>query len=82
MSTGALTLDNNQFYSAPPAVAIDGGSTAYTTNTTPTISGTTDVEAPGHVTVTVNGQTLTATPSGGTWSVTSAFPRRRWRKPR
>ncbi|MDQ1741240.1 MAG: hypothetical protein QOE53_2892, partial [Pseudonocardiales bacterium] len=68
---GALTLDNNQFYSAPPAVTIDGGSTAYTTDTTPTISGSTDLEAPGHVTVTVNGQTLTATPSGGAWSVTS-----------
>ena len=34
-----------------------------TTDTTPTISGTTDVEAPGLVTVTVAGQTLTATPS-------------------
>jgi hypothetical protein len=68
---GALTLDDNQFYSAPPAVTIDGGSAAYTTDTTPTISGSTDVEAPGHVTVTVNGQTLTATPSGGAWSVTS-----------
>ena len=70
---GALTLDNNQFYSAPPAVTIDGGATANTTDTTPTISGTTDVEAPGVVTVTVAGQTLTATPSGGAWSVTSAI---------
>ncbi len=70
---GALTLDNNQFYSAPPVVTIAGGATAITTDTTPTISGTTDVEAPALVTVTINGQTLTATPSEGAWSVTSAI---------
>ncbi len=70
---GALTLDNNQFYSAPPAVTIAGGATAITTDTTPTISGTTDVEAPGVVTVTVNGQTLNATPTDGEWSVTSSI---------
>ncbi len=70
---GALTLDNNQFYSASPALTITGGTTAYTTDTTPTISGTTDLEAPGLVTVTVNGQTLSATPSNGSWSVTSAI---------
>jgi hypothetical protein len=70
---GALTLDANEFYSAPPVVTIAGGATAITTDTTPTISGTTDVEAPAVVTVTINGQTLTATPSGGAWSVTSAI---------
>ena len=69
---GALTLDNNQFYSAPPAVTITGGDTAHTTNSAPTISGTTDVEAPGVVTVTIAGQTLIATPADGAWSVTSA----------
>ena len=70
---GALTLDANEFYSAPPVVTIAGGPGATTADTTPTISGTTDVEAPGLVTVTVNGQTLTATPSDGAWSVTSAI---------
>ncbi|MFA4928316.1 MAG: Ig-like domain-containing protein [Patulibacter sp.] len=70
---GALTLDANEVYSAPPVVTIDGGAAASTTDTTPTISGTTDVEAPAVVTVTVHGQTLTAVPSGGTWSVTSAI---------
>ena len=70
---GALTLDNNQFYSSPPAVTIAGGASDITTDTTPTISGTTDVEAPGVVTVTVAGQMLTATPSGGAWSVTSGL---------
>jgi hypothetical protein len=71
--SGALTLDDDEFYSAPPVVTITGGASAYTTDTTPTISGTTDVEAPGVVTVTVNGQTLTATPSDGAWSVPSAI---------
>lgn len=70
---GAMTLDNNQFYGSPPTVTIDGGGTGYTTDTTPTISGTTDVEAPATVDVTVDGQTLIATPAGGTWSVTSAI---------
>ncbi|MDQ3769324.1 MAG: Ig-like domain-containing protein [Actinomycetota bacterium] len=70
---GAVSLDSNEFYSVPPQVAIDGGPTASTTDTTPTISGTTDVVAPGVVTVTIDGQTLTATPSEGAWSVTSAI---------
>ncbi|MEO9176592.1 MAG: ice-binding family protein, partial [Gaiellales bacterium] len=55
---GALTLDDDEVYSAPPAVTITGGSVAITTDTTPTISGTTDVEAPATVTVTIGGQTL------------------------
>jgi hypothetical protein len=66
---GALTLDANEFYSSPPAVTIAGGDTATTTDTTPTISGTTNVDAV--VTVTVNGQTITDTPSGGVWSIDS-----------
>ena len=58
----------------PPVVTIAGGAVAYTTDTTPTISGTTDVEAPAVVTVTFAGQTLTATPApSGAWSVTSAI---------
>ncbi|MBA2348533.1 MAG: DUF3494 domain-containing protein, partial [Solirubrobacterales bacterium] len=69
--TGAVSLDANEFYSAPPAVTLDGGATAITTDTTPEISGTTDVVAPGVVTVTVDGRTLTATPADGVWSVTS-----------
>lgn len=67
---GALTMDANEFYSAPPIVTISGGTTAYTTTMNPTIGGTTDVVAPALVTVTVNGQTLTAVPSAGAWSVT------------
>jgi Ice-binding-like/Bacterial Ig-like domain len=66
---GALTLDADEFYSAPPVVTIVGGATTITNDPTPTISGTTDVDPPGVVTVTVAGQTLTATPSDGTWSV-------------
>jgi hypothetical protein len=68
---GAVSLDSNEFYSAPPVVTIVGGDTAITTDTTPTISGATDVMAPAVVTVTIAGQTLTATPSGGSWSATA-----------
>jgi hypothetical protein len=71
--TGAISLDANEVYGAPPVVTVAGGASAITTDTTPTISGTTDVEAPGVVTVTIAGQTLTATPSDGAWSVTSAI---------
>ncbi len=70
---GAISLDSNEFYSSPPVVTIDGGATDITTDTTPTISGTTDVEAPGIVSVTIAGQLLTATPVDGAWSVTSAI---------
>ena len=70
---GAVSLNSDEFYSAPPVVTIAGGETAYTNDSTPTISGTTDVEAPGLVTVTIAGQTLTATPSNGAWSVPAAI---------
>jgi hypothetical protein len=70
---GALTLDDNDVYSTPPVITIDGGDTASTTDTSPTISGTTEVEGPAVVTVTVDDQTLTAVPTDGTWSVTSAL---------
>jgi hypothetical protein len=70
---GAISLDSNDFYSAPPVVTIAGGASAATRDTTPTISGTTDVEAPAVVTVTVAGQTLTATPTDGLWSTTAAM---------
>ncbi len=70
---GALTLDNNQIYSAPPVLTIDGGLAAQTTDTTPTISGTTDVEAPGMVHVTIADQNFDVAPTGGTWSVTSGL---------
>ncbi|HEX2782298.1 MAG TPA: ice-binding family protein [Ilumatobacteraceae bacterium] len=69
--TGAITTNSNQFYSSSPTVSIDPGSTAYSTDTSPTITGTTSVRSPSTVTVTVNGETLTATPaSDGTWSAT------------
>jgi len=70
---GALTLDADEFYSAPPVVTIAGGDTAVTNDPIPTISGTTDVEPPGVVTVTIAGQTLTANVSGGLWSVNPAI---------
>lgn len=53
-----------------PVVAIDGGPTSATNDTTPSISGTTDEAAGRPVTVTVAGQTLTTTVGAdGHWSV-------------
>jgi hypothetical protein len=66
---GAISLDDDGFYSAPPVVTIAGGANVNTNDSTPTISGTTDVVAPGAVTVTVAGQTLSAIPLNGAWSV-------------
>ena len=66
----AVTMDNNQVYSAPPTVTLTGGSAEDTNTSTPTISGTTNVGAAGVVTVTVAGQTLTTNPAqDGSWSV-------------
>jgi hypothetical protein len=70
---GAISLNDNEFYSAPPTVTITGGASAATNDPTATIGGTTDLVAPGVVTVTIAGQTLTAIPSNGSWSVTSAL---------
>ena len=71
LAEGAVTMDGNQFYSVPPTVTLTGGAATDTNNSSPTIGGTTDVGASGVVTVTVAGQTLTATPSAsnGSWSV-------------
>ena len=67
-ATQALTVDT-----VPPVVAIDGGATAFTNDTTPTISGTTDAATGTTVTVTIAGQTLnTNVQPDGTWSVTPA----------
>ena len=68
---GAAATDSNTITTpAPPTVAIT--SAALTNDTTPTISGTTNAAVGTTVTVTVGGQTLTATVSAGTWSVTAA----------
>ncbi|MEO8267789.1 MAG: Ig-like domain-containing protein, partial [Ilumatobacteraceae bacterium] len=69
--TGAITMTSAQFYSAPPTVTIDGGPSAYTTDTSPTLTGTTSMRSPAEVTVTVNGETLHPVPdSNGVWSAT------------
>ena len=66
--TQQLTLD-----STAPAISITGGDARTTTDSTPTISGTSDAPAGSTVTVTVGGQTLTATVTdAGTWTVTPA----------
>jgi Ice-binding-like/Bacterial Ig-like domain len=67
----AVTMNSDQFYSAPPTVTLTGGAAADINSSTPTVSGTTDVGTSGVVTVTVAGQTLPATPAlDGSWSVT------------
>jgi hypothetical protein len=67
----AVTMNSDAFYSAPPTVTLTGGAAVDINDATPTISGTTDVGSSGVVTVTVAGQTLTATPAlDGSWSVT------------
>lgn len=66
----AVTMDDDEFYSAPPTMTLTGGAALDINNSTPTISGSTDVGTSGVVTVTVAGQTLTTTPaSDGSWSV-------------
>ncbi|MDT4973239.1 MAG: hypothetical protein QOG22_3382, partial [Pseudonocardiales bacterium] len=76
LSVGTVTLSTNPVYFSnlrPPAVAITGGETAATFDTTPTIAGTTDAATGSAVAVTIAGQTLNTTvQSGGTWSVTAA----------
>jgi hypothetical protein len=72
LAEAAVTIDTDEFYSAPPTVTLTGGAAVDVNDSTPTISGTTNVGASGMVTVTVAGQTLTAIPSAldGSWSVT------------
>jgi Ice-binding-like/Bacterial Ig-like domain len=55
-----------------PVVTIAGGPTPFTNDTTPAITGTTDEPAGRPVTVTVGGQTLTATVDAGHgWAVSA-----------
>ena len=71
--TGAITTNSNQFYSGPPAITITGAATVFVADSTPTISGTTTVDTPATVSVTIGGQTLQGTvQSDGTWTVTAA----------
>ncbi|MGA8256254.1 MAG: ice-binding family protein [Nocardioides sp.] len=73
---GAVTLANNTLGAGdttPPAVTIAGGPSVVTSDSTPTITGTTDEPSGTTVTVTLGSQTLTATVAvGGGWSVTAA----------
>src|SRR3984885_8338748 len=69
---GALTMDDDEFYSAPPVVTIIGGAVGITNDSTPTISGTSNVPALGVVTVTVAGQSLTAIPANGAYPVAAS----------
>lgn len=57
---------------ATPPVGLDGGATASTNDSTPTISGTTSEPGNPTVVVTVGGQTLTTRAAAGVWSVQAA----------
>gem|GEM_PF-1053153 len=76
LSKGGVTLANNtiRFTTVlPPTIAIAGGSTALTKDSTPTIAGTTNAPEGSTVTVTIAAQTLTTTVlADGTWNATSA----------
>ncbi|MFT7394390.1 MAG: hypothetical protein ACI83Y_002067, partial [Candidatus Azotimanducaceae bacterium] len=71
--TGAIAMANNDVYSAPPSVSIDGGAAASTTVSNPAILGVTSVVAPASVTVAIDGVTQAHQPvpaAGGAWSLT------------
>ncbi|MFT5046435.1 MAG: hypothetical protein ACI8UP_003414, partial [Porticoccaceae bacterium] len=71
--TGAVAVTNNDVYSAPPSVSIDGGDAVSVTVSDPPISGVTSVVAPASVTVTIDGNTQANQPvpnAGGVWSLT------------
>jgi len=76
LSYGTVTMAANtvRFTSAlPPTVTIDGGASATTKDTTPTITGTTNAPVGTSVTVKVAAQVLlTTVQTGGTWGVTAA----------
>ena len=80
LATGAVTMANNtiRFTNAlPPTITIDGtgptGATDLTKDSTPTITGTSDVAPGTTATVEVDGQVLTTlVDPDGTWSVTAA----------
>jgi hypothetical protein len=54
-----------------PVVAINGGPTRSTNDTTPSISGTTDEPGTPLVTVTIGSQVLTARASAGAWTLSA-----------
>jgi ice-binding like protein/Big-like domain-containing protein len=66
----AVTTNSAEFYSAPPTMTLTGGAMEDLSDSSPVLSGTSNVGPSGVVTVTVAGQTLTATPAvDGSWSV-------------
>jgi hypothetical protein len=76
LTSGTVTLANSPITQpvddlVPPVVAIEGGSTASTGDTTPRISGTTDEPGSPLVTVTIGSQVLTARAVGGIWTVSA-----------
>ena len=74
LSRGTVTLAGNtiRFTAAlPPTISIAGGSEAVTKDTTPLIAGTSSAVDGRTVQVTVGGQSLATTLTGGAWQVTA-----------
>lgn len=67
--TGAVAVNDNDFFSNPPSMSIAGGVSATTNTATPTITGITDIVTPSTVSVSIAGQNFAATVTDGAWSV-------------
>jgi hypothetical protein len=74
LSLGAITLASNTIRftrGLSPTIGINGGGTAMTTSTTPTLTGTTTALPGQTITVEIGGQNLVATTQlDGTWTAT------------
>jgi len=64
VATVTVTIDT-----VLPTITINGGSSVYTNDQTPTIAGTTSEPNGTTISITINGQTRTTTATGGTWSI-------------
>jgi hypothetical protein len=72
---GAITMSSTQLYSSPPTVTIDGGQQSTSMTSSPTITGSTSLRSPATVAITVDGASVTPSPTvsaTGTWSFASA----------
>ena len=72
-TAGAIAFAASDLHSSAPTVSINNGAAAFSTTSTPAISGTTSVVAPATVTVKIGGVTQADKPVpavGGGWTLT------------
>jgi hypothetical protein len=70
--TGAISMTNNNVYSAQPSVSINGGPAVTSSASNPSIAGVTGVVAPSLVTVAIDGDIQADQPvpnASGAWSL-------------